>query len=43
MAGGLLDILYKDNFVYISIPEDRSKGMSSTSVAKANLTKKDDI
>ena len=38
--GGLLDILYKDNFVYISYSEDRSKGMSSTSVAKAKCNKK---
>ena len=38
--GGLLDILYKDNFVYISYSEDRSKGMSSTSVAKAKFNKK---
>lgn len=35
--GGLLDILYKDNTVFVSYSEDRSNGMSSTSVAKANF------
>ena len=38
--GGLLDILYKDNFVYVSYSENRSKGTSSTSVAKAKFDKK---
>ena len=38
--GGLLDILYKDNFVFISYSENRSSGMSSTSVAKAKFSKK---
>ena len=38
--GGLLDILYKDNFCFISYSENRSSGMSSTSVAKAKFSKK---
>ncbi len=37
--GGLLDILYKDNLVFVSYSENRSNGMSSTSVAKANFDK----
>ena len=35
--GGLLDILFKDNIVFVSYSENRSKGMSSTSVARANF------
>ena len=35
--GGLLDILYKDNVIFVSYSEDRLNGMSSTSVAKANF------
>ena len=35
--GGLLDILYKDDFVYISYSENRGDGKSSTSIAKAKL------
>ncbi len=35
--GGLLDILYKDNNVFVSYSEDRSNGMSSTSVARAKF------
>ena len=35
--GGLLDILYKDNNVFVSYSENRLNGMSSTSVAKAKL------
>ena len=35
--GGLLDILYQDNSVYVSYSENRLKGTSSTSVAKADL------
>jgi Glucose/sorbosone dehydrogenases len=35
--GGLLDILHKDSNVFVSYSEDRSKGMSSTSVARAKL------
>jgi len=38
--GGLLDILYKDNFIYISYTENRAKGKTSTSIAKAILDKK---
>ena len=33
--GGLLDILFKDNFIYISYTEDRGNGETSTSIAKA--------
>ena len=39
--GGLLDILYHKNNVYVSYSENRSKGLSSTSVAKANFNKKE--
>jgi quinoprotein glucose dehydrogenase len=35
--GGLLDILHKDSFLYVSYSENRSNGMSSTSVARAKL------
>ena len=35
--GGLLDILYKDNYVFVSYSENRLNGMSSTSVAKAKF------
>ncbi len=38
--GGLLDILYKDNAIFVSYSENRSNGMSSTSVARANFNKK---
>ena len=38
--GGLLDILFKDNFVYISYSENRGNGKSSTSIAKAKFSKK---
>ncbi len=38
--GGLLDILYKDNFIYISYTENRGNWKSSTSIAKAKLDKK---
>ena len=37
--GGLLDILYKDNFIYISYSENRGDWKSSTSVAKAKFKK----
>ena len=37
--GGLLDILYKDNAIFVSYSENRSNGMSSTSVARANFNK----
>ena len=32
--GGLLDILYKDNYVYVTYSEDRQEGKSSTSIAR---------
>ena len=35
--GGLLDILFKNELVFVSYSEDRGNGMSSTSVAKANF------
>ena len=38
--GGLLDIIYKDNVIFVSYSEDRSSGNSSTSVAKAEFNKK---
>ena len=37
--GGLLDILFKDNFVYISYSEDREDQKTSTSIAKAKFNK----
>ena len=37
--GGLLDVLYKDNFIYISYSENRGDWKSSTSIAKAKLKK----
>ena len=38
--GGLLDILHKDNFLWISYSEDRGDWKTSTSIAKAKLEKK---
>ena len=38
--GGLLDILHKDNFIWISYTENRGNWKTSTSIAKANLNKK---
>jgi len=38
--GGLLDILYKDNFIYISYTENRGNWKTSTSIAKAKFNKK---
>jgi len=38
--GGLLDILYKDNFIWISYSEKRRNQKTSTSIAIANLDKK---
>ena len=35
--GGLLDILYKDEFVYVSYSEDRGSGKSSTSITKGRF------
>ena len=37
--GGLLDVLYKNDFIYISYTEDRGDRKSSTSIAKAKLNK----
>ena len=39
--GGLLDILFNDNFVYISYTEDRGNWKTSTSIAKAKFNNKD--
>ena len=39
--GGLLDILHKDNFLWISYSEDRGNWKTSTSIAKAKLDKKE--
>ena len=39
--GGLLDILHKDNFLWISYSEDRGDWKTSTSIAKAKLEKKE--
>ena len=38
--GGLLDILYKDNNIWISYSENRGNWKTSTSIAKAKLNKK---
>jgi len=38
--GGLLDILYKDNFIYVSYSENRGEGKTSTSIAKGKFDKK---
>ena len=38
--GGLLDILFKDDFIYISYTENRGNWKTSTSIAKAKLDKK---
>ena len=35
--GGLLDILYKDEFVYVSYSENRGSGKSSTSITKGKF------
>ena len=37
--GGLLDILYKDEFVYVSYSEDRGSGKTSTSITKGKFNK----
>jgi len=39
--GGLLDIIYKDNNLWISYSEDRGNGKTSTSIAKSILNKKE--
>ncbi len=38
--GGLLDIIYQDNFLWISYSENRGDWKTSTSIAKAKLNKK---
>ena len=38
--GGLLDILYKDDFVYVSYSEERGSGKSSTSITKGKFDKR---
>ena len=38
--GGLLDILFKDNFVYTSYSENRGNWKTSTSIAKAKFNNK---
>jgi aldose sugar dehydrogenase len=35
--GGLLEVLFKNNEIFVSYSEDRGKGKSSTSVAKASI------
>ncbi len=37
--GGLLDILYHDNYIFVSYTEERGDWKSSTSVAKAKIDK----
>ena len=39
--GGLLDILFKDGFIYVSYSENRGNWKSSTSIAKAKFDKKE--
>ena len=39
--GGLLDILFKDGFIYISYSENRGNWKSSTSIAKAKFDQKE--
>tara|TARA_B100001175_G_scaffold20192_1_gene15087 strand:+ start:164 stop:1255 length:1092 start_codon:yes stop_codon:yes gene_type:complete len=39
--GGLLDIIYQDGSVWISYSENRGNWKTSTSIAKANLNKKE--
>ena len=39
--GGLLDILFKEEFIYISYSEDRGDRKSSTSIARAKFNKKE--
>ena len=39
--GGLLDILYKDNFIYVSYTQNRGDWKSSTSIAKAKFNTKE--
>ena len=37
--GGILDILFKDNFIYVSYTENRGNGKTSTSIAKTKFSK----
>ena len=37
--GGLLDIIYQDNYLWVSYSEDRGNGKTSTSIAKAVINK----
>ena len=39
--GGILDILFKDNFIYVSYSENRGNGKTSTSIAKTKFSKKE--
>ncbi len=39
--GGLLDIVYKDDAVWVSYSEDRKNGKSSTSIAKGKFDRKE--
>ena len=39
--GGLLDIVYKNDTVWISYSEDRKNGKSSTSIAKGKFDRKE--
>jgi len=41
--GGLLDILYKDGYVYVSYSEDRNNGSTSTSIARGLYNEKEII
>ncbi|MBS82606.1 MAG: glucose dehydrogenase [Gammaproteobacteria bacterium] len=41
--GGLLDILYKDEYVYVSYSEDRGEGSTSTSIARGLYNEKEII
>ena len=38
--GGLLDIIHKDNYIWISYTEDRGGYKTSTSIARAEFNKK---
>ena len=38
--GGLLDIIYKNEYVWISYSEDRGSGKSNTSIVKGKFDKK---
>ena len=39
--GGLLDIIHKDNQLWVSFSEDRKNGKTSTSIARAKLDRKE--